>query len=225
MIPPVGIPCPFLLRSGPRPRQDAGGQLLPAAARCKWSHRDIRRRCYSSRPVVGMQARAEPERWAERRGSAEDRPGAGTGILGPWEAAWRFPNAGGCLSQRCSLWRFAAGLGGLVPRAQAQAADQDRHRHRPDRGAGRRREGGVGRAAHVGRGRQRTRRAARSQGRAHRLRRPVESFGHTQHLREAPRHRQGRPADRAVRHRAHCADHAAREAAQPAADGQLLRFR
>ena len=41
-------------------------------------------------------------------------------------------------------------------------------------------------------------------------------------LRQAARRRQGRPPDRALRHRADRADHAAGQAARPAADGQLL---
>ncbi len=41
-------------------------------------------------------------------------------------------------------------------------------------------------------------------------------------LHQAARRRQGRPADRALRHGAHRADHAAGQAARPAADGQLL---
>ena len=116
---------------------------------------------------------------------------------------------------RCS--RLLAGAGACA----GAGADQGRHRHRPERSTGRRWQSGAGRAAHVGRRRQRARRAARPQGGADRLRRPVESRNHPQHLREAPRHRQGRSADRAVRHRTHRADHAAGEAAQPAADGQL----
>ena len=89
---------------------------------------------------------------------------------------------------------LAAGIGGFVPRAQAQQPIKIGIEHRPDRRAGRRRQGGAGRAADVGRGRQRARRAARPQGGAHRLRRPVEPGDHARHLREAARHRQGRPA-------------------------------
>ena len=77
-------------------------------------------------------------------------------------------------------------------------------------------------AADVGRGRERQGRAARAQGRTHRLRRPDQPRPDAGHLHQAARHRQGRPADRAVRHRAHGADHAAGQAARPAADGQLL---
>ena len=66
------------------------------------------------------------------------------------------------------------------------------------------------------------RRPARPQGRADRLRRPDQPGQRPGHLHQAARRRQGRPADRALRHGADGADHADGEAARPAADGQLL---
>ena len=58
--------------------------------------------------------------------------------------------------------------------------------------------------------------------RADRLRRSVQPRDHARHLHQAARRRQGRPADRALRHQPDRADHADGEAARPAADGQLL---
>ena len=56
----------------------------------------------------------------------------------------------------------------------------------------------------------------------HRLRRPDQPGQRPRHLHQAARRRQGRPADRAVRHRADRAAHADGQAAQPASHGQLL---
>ena len=112
----------------------------------------------------------------------------------------------------------ATGIPGRAARAQQPIG---RHEHAADRSS-RRRQGGAGRAADVGRGRQREGRAARAQGRVHRLRRPDQPGADAGDLHQAARRRQGRPADRPVWDGAHGADHAAREAARSAADGQLL---
>ena len=105
---------------------------------------------------------------------------------------------------------------------RASRPGEGRHEHAADRLARRRRPGGAARAAHVGRGREQEGRAAQPPGRADRLRRPDQPGQRARHLHQAARRRQGRPADRALRHGADRADHAAGQAARPAADGQLL---
>ena len=116
---------------------------------------------------------------------------------------------------------LAAGIGGCVPRAQAQEPIKI--------GIGIAQTGplaGGGKAALLALRMWRDDVNAKGgllgrQGGADRLRRPVHSGDHAGHLRQAARRRQGRLAHRSVRDRADRADHAARQAARPAADGQL----
>ena len=104
----------------------------------------------------------------------------------------------------------------------ASRTNQDRHEHAADRLARRRRPGRARRAAAVGRRREPEGRTAQPQGRADRVRRPDQPGQRPGDLHQAARRGQGRPADRALRHRADRADHADGEAARAAPDGQLL---
>ena len=73
-------------------------------------------------------------------------------------------------------------------------ADQDRFQHGADRSAGAERQAGAARRQDLGRGNQRQRRAARPQGRAGQLRRPVQPRERARHLHQAARRRQSRPS-------------------------------
>ena len=94
--------------------------------------------------------------------------------------------------------------------------DQDRLQHGHDRWARSQRPVGAAGAEDLGGGHQRQGRAARPPGQAHLLRRPDQSVDRARHLRQAARHRQGRPDHRRLRHQHAGAGHAARHAAQEA---------